>query len=78
MSKPGEERYDEEGNNKTWEDDDVTEYWLKHYSSTGTCDLCDNTGVIYPRYHTQTKGYFCFCPNGQAMRWHLKTVPERK
>ena len=74
MAKPGDVRFDEEGNNHVWEDDDVTTYWLKHYTKNPLCDLCENKGIIEVR----SGRYFCICPNGQAMRYHLKKVPERK
>lgn len=74
MAKTGDVRYDEEGNNKTYEDDDVSDYWLKHYCNGPTCDLCDNTGVIKIVVHRRPGKYFCICPNGQAARWHVKDV----
>jgi hypothetical protein len=85
MSKPGEERFDEEGNNKIWEDDDVTSYWLKHYvGDDGNCALCGNHGRVelgsadYTADGKVIEKPFCICPNGQAMRWHLKTSPQSK
>ncbi len=60
-------RHDEEGNDKTYEDEHVSEYWVKHYiGPNGLCALCDNSGKI----KTEKSGYhFCICPNGQVMRW---------
>lgn len=80
MAKTGEVRYDEEGNDKTYEDDDVSDYWMKHYvTAQAMCSLCDCSGVIDVTVHRHPGRYFCICPNGQAMRWHLKgKVPERK
>jgi hypothetical protein len=74
MAKPGDVRFDEEGNNKTYEDDDVTNYWLKHYVGGRGCALCDNSGIL----EVESGRYFCICPNGQAMRWHIKIVPPKK
>lgn len=77
MAKPGEVRYDDEGNDKTWEDDDVTAYWLEHYVGSDTlCILCKNRGRVDLAYTGYTvKGDliekpFCICPNGQVLRWH--------
>lgn len=67
---PGVAREDDEGNDKTYEHEMVTKYWLDHYC-TEHCTLCGNSGIIDTRAVTTPAGIsVCICPNGQAMRWH--------
>lgn len=64
---PGVPRTDEEGNNKIYEHEVVTDYWLKNYVGPDSlCVLCKNSGRI--KLEGQT--VFCICPNGQAIRWY--------
>jgi hypothetical protein len=60
----------------------IDTYWLTHFNarvsdpeigSYGVCGLCGNVGVVHSKCFTP-KGikvdqkFFCFCPNGQALR----------
>lgn len=60
-------RTDEEGNDITYRNEAVTDYWLEHYSKSGVCDLCGNHGV-FDSAITGRKNW-CFCPNGQKLRY---------
>lgn len=74
---PGVERYDDEGNDKIYEHEAVTQYWLKHYAPLGVlCVLCGNSGIVDTTSSArnalgQPAGAktCCICPNGQLMRW---------
>lgn len=69
----GVEATDAEGNDKTYENEAVTLYWLEHYTGAPLCELCDNSGMIrkvteiHPR--TVFSASWCICPNGQKMRY---------
>lgn len=61
---------EDEGNDKTYEHEAVTAYWLEHYCTVLRCDLCGNKGVLIRTDGTAT---YCICPNGQTMRrWEVK------
>jgi hypothetical protein len=52
----------------------VVNYWHKHYSGCGFCELCGNCGVIDARSAKLAGGdpvgrlHWCICPNGQSRR----------
>lgn len=61
----------------------VTDYWHAHYTDTGLCGLCGNSGVIDTTGVRTNAGvlvgglHYCICPNGQVFRQHQLPL-ERK
>ena len=55
----------------------VANFWMRDYASTGHCVLCGNYGIVDTRGKVFTPAgvecgdrVFCICPNGQVMRKH--------
>jgi hypothetical protein len=55
----------------------ITDYWHEHYTTSGLCDLCDNSGYIVASHGRMfcNKAHYCICPNGQLLRKHKAKLP---
>jgi hypothetical protein len=63
--------------------DNLSDYWLTHYTNKGHCSLCGNMGIIDTTGVKSPVGIpvgrknYCICPNGQAKRKQSgKSFPE--